>query len=82
MAFAMPRQGEHPERHAALSNREIEVLRLLVLGYTNRQIADKLFLSVKTIETYRARITEKLQLPTRAELVQYAIKHGLLTSDD
>jgi two-component system, NarL family, response regulator NreC len=67
---------------AGLSKREREVLQFLALGYTNQQIADKLFLSVKTIETYRARLTEKLQLPTRAELVRFALKHGLLTTEE
>jgi two-component system response regulator NreC len=77
------RQKQVEQRGVAdLSKREIEVLRLLALGHTNKQIADRLFLSVKTIETYRARIIEKLQLPTRAELVEYAIKHGLLSADE
>jgi two-component system response regulator NreC len=77
------RQKQGEQRGVAdLSKREIEVLRLLALGHTNKQIADRLFLSVKTIETYRARIIEKLQLPTRAELVEYAIKHGLLSADE
>jgi two-component system, NarL family, response regulator NreC len=67
---------------AGLSKREREVLQFLALGYTNQEIAEKLFLSVKTIETYRARLMEKLQLPTRAELVRFALKHGLLTSDE
>ncbi len=61
-----------------LSPREREVLRLLALGYTNRQIAEQLTLSVKTVETYRARIKEKLGLRTRAALVRYALRAGLL----
>lgn len=64
-----------------LSDREKEVLRLLAHGYTNQQIADTLLLSVKTIETYRARLMEKLKLRTRAELVHYALQKGLLTPD-
>ncbi len=67
------------DRFENLSDREKEVLRLLARGYTNQQIADTLFLSVKTIETYRARLMEKLELRTRAELVQYALEKGLLT---
>jgi DNA-binding NarL/FixJ family response regulator len=63
---------------AALSGREREVLTLLVQGHTNQEIARRLFLSVKTIETYRARIAEKLGLRTRAELVRYALEVGLL----
>lgn len=70
------------DRFEDLSEREKEVLRLLARGYTNQQIADALFLSVKTIETYRARLMEKLKLRTRAELVHYALKKGLLTLDE
>jgi two-component system response regulator NreC len=61
-----------------LSQREREVLRLVALGYTNRQIADRLFLSVKTVETYRARVMEKLNLRSRSALVRYALSRGLL----
>jgi len=65
-----------------LSDREREVLRLLALGHTNQEIATMLFLSVRTAETHRARIMQKLRITTRAELVRYAIAHGLLTDDD
>ena len=61
-----------------LSEREREVLRLLALGYTNQEIAKKLFISVRTAETHRAHIMQKLRLATRAELVSYALEHGLL----
>jgi DNA-binding NarL/FixJ family response regulator len=61
-----------------LSKREKEVLRLVALGYTNRQIADQLVLSVKTIETYRARLMDKLSLRSRSALVRYALRKGLL----
>ena len=61
-----------------LSQREKEVLRLVALGYTNRQIADQLVLSVKTIETYRARLMDKLSLRSRSALVRYALGKGLL----
>ncbi|MDR5694786.1 MAG: response regulator transcription factor [Armatimonadota bacterium] len=61
-----------------LSEREREVLVLLALGHTNQEIAEKLCLSVKTVETYRARIQEKLQLRSRAALVRYALERGLL----
>ena len=67
---------------AVLSEREQEVLQLLARGHTNQKIADKLFLSVKTIETYRSRIGEKLGLRDRAELVIYAMKVGLLGKDE
>jgi DNA-binding CsgD family transcriptional regulator len=62
----------------ALTEREREVLELVVLGHTQREIAEKLHISVKTIETYRARISEKLGCRTRAELVSYAISAGLM----
>jgi DNA-binding NarL/FixJ family response regulator len=61
-----------------LSPREREVLELVAQGYTNQQIADRFGLSVKTVETYRARLVEKLGLQSRAELVRYALDSGLL----
>lgn len=61
-----------------LSEREHDVLRLVALGYTNSEIGETLFLSVKTVETYRARGMEKLELQTRAQLVNSALKYGLL----
>ena len=61
-----------------LSDREREVLRLLALGHTNQEIAQKLFLSVRTVETHRAHIMQKLRIGTRAELVRYALSTGLL----
>ena len=61
-----------------LSEREREVLRLLALGHTNQEIANQLYISVRTAETHRGHIMQKLQLGSRAELVRYAIDHGLL----
>jgi len=61
-----------------LTDREHEVLRLLALGHTNQEIAQMLFLSVRTAETHRARIMQKLRISTRADLVRYAIDHGVL----
>jgi two-component system response regulator NreC len=61
-----------------LSEREREVLRLLALGHTNQEIAKMLYISVRTAETHRAHIMQKLGLQTRAELVRYALEHGLL----
>jgi two-component system, NarL family, response regulator NreC len=61
-----------------LSDREREVLRLLALGHTNQEIAKTLFLSVRTVETHRAHIMQKLRISTRAELVRYALAAGLL----
>ena len=61
-----------------LSEREREVLRLLALGHTNQEIAKLLFISVRTAETHRAHVMQKLRLSTRAELVRHAIRQGLL----
>jgi two-component system response regulator NreC len=73
------------ERAAAdadpLSEREREVLRLLALGHTNQEIAKQLYISIRTAETHRAHIMQKLRLATRAELVRYALAQGLLTDD-
>src|SRR6202008_2143938 len=62
-----------------LSEREQEVLRLLALGHTNQEIAGQLYISIRTAETHRAHIMQKLRLTTRAELVRYAIAQGRLT---
>jgi two-component system response regulator NreC len=71
----MPEQDAYEQ----LSDREREVLKLLALGYTAAQAADKLALSPKTVETYRTRIMQKLNLHSRVDLVQYALARGLLT---
>ena len=60
-----------------LTPREVEVLRLIAQGHTNRQMADLLTLSVRTIESHRANMMQKLDLHSRVELVRYAMKHGL-----
>ena len=65
-----------------LSDREREVLRLLARGHTNQQVADRLCIGVKSVETYKARLMEKLGLKGRAELVRYALTHGLLKDTD
>jgi len=61
-----------------LSDRELEVLRLIALGHTNNEIAEQLYLSVRTVESHRAHIQQKLGLSTRSELVRYAIERGLI----
>jgi DNA-binding NarL/FixJ family response regulator len=66
----------------ALSERERDVLRLIARGHTNRQVADRLCISVKSVETYKARLMEKLGLRGRAELVRYALQQGLLKDTD
>jgi two-component system response regulator NreC len=76
-------KGEHPEPPAGgkLSEREGEVLRLTAEGYSNTEIGKQLYLSPKTVDTYRQRIMEKLGLHHRAELVRYALQTGLLRRD-
>jgi two-component system response regulator NreC len=70
---------EHPAGPPGnLSDREAEVLRLIALGHTNAEVGEQLFLSVRTVETHRAHIQQKLGRSTRAELVRYALDHGLL----
>jgi len=61
-----------------LSERETEVLRKIALGFTNAEIAEQLFLSVRTVESHRAHIQQKLGLTTRSQLVRYALDHGLV----
>jgi len=74
--------AEAEERRRAetdpLSDREREVLRLLALGHTNQEIAKQLYISVRTAETHRAHIMQKLRLGSRADLVRYALAQGLL----
>jgi two-component system response regulator NreC len=65
-----------------LSDREREILRLLALGHTNQEIAKMLYISVRTAETHRAHIMQKLRLTTRAELVRHALAQGLLEDPD
>lgn len=71
-------RAEQDSTTNTLSEREQQVLQMLAEGHTNKEIGVKLDLSVKTIETYRARIATKLQLRTRADIVRYALEMGLL----
>jgi two-component system, NarL family, response regulator NreC len=64
-----------------LSEREVEVLRMIALGHTNTEIAEELFLSVRTVETHRSHIQQKLRLGSRSELVRYVMDHKLITSE-
>jgi two-component system response regulator NreC len=61
-----------------LTDREVEVLKLIALGHTNAEIAGSLYLSVRTVESHRAHIQQKTRKSTRAELVRYALEHGLV----
>jgi two-component system, NarL family, response regulator NreC len=82
--YLNPRLGarlasEPPGPPDDLSEREVDVLRLIALGHTNAEIAEQLFLSVRTVETHRAHIQQKLSLSSRAELVRYALERGLVS---
>jgi len=72
----------HSERKSGeavpLSERELEVLRHVARGYTCREIGQMLFLSVRTVETYRMRLMHKLGVKSRSELVEYAMQHELI----
>lgn len=74
-------RGEEVEHYHILTSREQEILSLIAKGYSNKEIAAQLVVSVKTVESHKARIMEKLHLKTRPELVRYAIKKGLLDFD-
>ena len=79
-------RGAHGEggkrEYETLTSREKEVLKLTAEGFTNQEIAEKLVISPKTVDTYRQRIMEKLNLHHRSELVRYALKTGLLTATE
>jgi len=83
-AYLNPRLGARvaaeppPGLPDGLSEREVDVLRMIALGHTNAEIAQELYLSVRTVETHRAHIQQKLRLTSRSELVRYALDHGLV----
>jgi two-component system, NarL family, response regulator NreC len=66
------------DTHNLISDREKEVLTLIAKGYSNKEIAEQLVISVKTVETHKGNLMEKLQMKTRPELVEFAVKKGLL----
>ncbi|WP_088104897.1 response regulator [Halalkalibacter urbisdiaboli] len=72
------KQGEQIDTFEQLSDREKEILTFIAKGYANKEIAEQLFISVKTVETHKAKLMGKLKLKTRPELVKYAVKKGLL----
>ena len=75
---ALVLQAKEPSSDEQLTERERQVLRMIAMGYTNAQISEQLFLSVRTIESHRARIQQKLGVSGRAELIRYALDHGLI----
>jgi two-component system invasion response regulator UvrY len=80
LAFRLETDAEKP-LHEKLSDREYQVFCLIASGRTVKQISEQLFLSIKTISTYRTRILEKLKMKTNAELTHYAIKYKLVECD-
>lgn len=76
------KDGENTGTFEALSEREREILSFIAKGYSNKEIADLLILSVKTVESHKSNVMEKLGLKTRPELVKYALKKGLLYFDE
>jgi two-component system response regulator NreC len=75
MAAAPPEPAGPPDD---LTEREVDILRLIALGHTNAEIGRQLYLSVRTVESHRAHIQQKTRRTTRAELVRYALEHGLV----
>jgi two-component system, NarL family, response regulator NreC len=70
-----------PKLTEVLSEREMQVLKLVAEGFSSREIAQQIFVSIKTVETYRGRFAEKLGLTSRADIVRYALEMGLLTTE-
>ncbi|MCA9810901.1 MAG: response regulator transcription factor [Thermodesulfobacteriota bacterium] len=77
LVFNIYAEDEKPVHHK-LSNREYQVICLIAAGKSVKQIAEELYLSIQTIRTYRTRILEKMEMNTDAELIHYAIQHGLI----
>ncbi|TDA70136.1 MAG: response regulator transcription factor [Clostridia bacterium] len=75
------RQGEQGNNLQLLSDREREVLQLVAAGYSNKEIADRLCLSIHTVHNHRTRLMEKLGIHDRLELLKYALRHGLITME-
>ncbi len=76
-ATMQERDGETPAAHSSLTRREEEIVSLIASGMSSKEIADKLFISVRTVETHRGHIMEKLGVRSMAELIRYALNSGL-----
>lgn len=72
------KNGEHAGNFESLSDREKDILAKVAQGYSNKEIAEQLFISVKTVESHKSNLMEKLDLKTRPDLVKFAMKKGLL----
>lgn len=79
LRHALPDRGHGPKQ--VLSERELQVLKLVAEGFSSREIAQQIFVGIKTVETYRGRFAEKLGLKSRADIVRYALEIGLLSSE-
>jgi two-component system, NarL family, response regulator NreC len=80
-AFGKKEDGTGSAADSLLSDRELQVLKLVAEGFSSREIAEQIYISTKTVETYRARFAEKLGLKSRAQIVRYALNLGLLASE-
>ncbi|HZQ97336.1 MAG TPA: response regulator transcription factor, partial [Chloroflexota bacterium] len=74
------RVSANEDHYDGLSEREREVLQYTAEGFSSQEIADRLFISAKTVDTYRQRIMDKLNIHHRSELIRYALRKGLLTA--
>jgi len=81
LQHALPDLGPPGRPDEVLSERELQVLKLVAEGFSSREIAEQIYIGVKTVETYRARFAEKLGLKSRADLVRYALEVGLLSPE-
>lgn len=77
----VPQENATETDDEILSLREKEILKFITLGYTQKEIADELYISIKTVETYKARIMEKLGVKKRSDLVRYALKHNMILDE-
>jgi DNA-binding NarL/FixJ family response regulator len=81
-AYLEKAAGTTLDRYETLSTREREILHLVAEGHTSREIAERLFINVRTVETHRASVMHKLNLRTHTELVRYALRRGILPLDE
>jgi two-component system, NarL family, response regulator NreC len=83
LEHAIPERFKGEEKKTqVLSERELQVLKLVAEGFSSREISDQIFIGIKTVETYRGRLAEKLGLKSRADMVRYALEIGLLSSEN
>lgn len=76
--FQKKENNEHPDPRTILSKRELEVLKLYAEGYTNTEISEQLFISIRTVESHKTHILQKLNLKSQVDLIKTAIKHQII----